>query len=59
MPEMVFVVVLKCVSGIVHQCEALKRAGLGGKNSRAPIVESLSFRRAGITASGIKIGAQH
>ena len=41
MPEMVFVVVLKCVSGIVHQCEALKRAGLGGKNSRAPIVESL------------------
>ena len=40
MPEVAFVVVLKCVSGIVHQCEALQRAGLGGKNRRAPIVES-------------------
>ena len=33
MPEMVFVVVLKCVSGIVHQCEAQKSAGLGGKKA--------------------------
>ena len=27
MPEMVFVVVLKCVSGIMHQCETYREQG--------------------------------
>ena len=35
MPERLVLVVFMCASGIVHQCEALYRAGLGEKEEES------------------------